>query len=109
MDKKFYLKEAICSGLNEISDWNRLDYGHTAQLMIDSKTGKVWADLFLDENTYKIYHSKSIKRIPIEEIRWNLPDGKTLSDGILEYIQKEYKDTIRIEESKSERKPTKSR
>lgn len=108
MDKNT-LKKVIRSKLKELSDWNRLDSGHTAQLMIDSETGEVWADLFLDENTYRIYQSKSIKHIPIEEIRWNLPEGKPLSDGVLEYIQEEYGDTIKIEDPKPKKKPTKAR
>lgn len=58
--KRSELKKMIRKEYKEARQWCRLDFGRTYNMMIDTEDGKVWSDVFLDENTYKIYHSDTI-------------------------------------------------
>ena len=47
----------------EARQWCRIGYLHTFCLMIDVSDARIWTDLFLDENSYKIYHSETIHHL----------------------------------------------
>ena len=63
-------KSEITKARKELNDWLRQDNRRTGVLMFDKSDGEVWADVFLDEGSYKIYHSSDIVEIPLGEIMW---------------------------------------
>lgn len=52
----------------EMTRWIRTRYGSSAVMMLDLSDGELWADLFIDHNTYKAYKSENIIKVPIRDI-----------------------------------------
>lgn len=50
----------IKKAIGEYKLWLSQDWRHTANIMLDKSTGEVWADCFLDCNSWKEYHSDDI-------------------------------------------------
>lgn len=48
----------------EAREWCHGDWGRYYQLMIDTDDGDIWADVFLSENSWSVYHSCTI--FPLE-------------------------------------------
>lgn len=46
--------------LGEYRRWLSLNYFHRAEIMMDLSDGTVWTDIFIDCNSYNVYHSDSI-------------------------------------------------
>lgn len=63
-------KSEIAKARRELNHWLRQDNRRTGVLMFDKSDGEVWADVFLNEGDYKIYHSSDIMEIPMSEIMW---------------------------------------
>ena len=63
-------KSEITKARRELNQWLRQGYRRTGVLMLDKSDGEIWADVFLDEGSYKIYHSSDIVEIPLGEIMW---------------------------------------
>lgn len=76
------LKKAIKKAYKEGRDWNRLDYGHCYSIMIDTDDADIWCDCFIDENTWKRYHSGSISALHWMEYC----NGPTIADVEQAYL-----------------------
>ena len=50
----------IKKAIGDYNSWLRMDWRHTANIMLDKSTGEVWTDCFIDCNTWKEYHSDDI-------------------------------------------------
>ena len=50
----------IKKAIGDYNPWLRMDWRHTANIMLDKSTGDVWTDCFIDCNTWKEYHSDDI-------------------------------------------------
>ena len=50
----------IKKAIGDYNSWSRMDWRHTANIMLDKSTGEVWTDCFIDCNTWKEYHSDDI-------------------------------------------------
>mgnify|MGYP001851874927 FL=1 len=59
--KKKELAKQIRKEYKEAREWLRRDWRHTYRMMIDADDGEIWADCFLDVNSWKVYRSKSIR------------------------------------------------
>ena len=77
-------KSQIARAIAELERWLRGGINRTGAMMLNKRTGAVWADLFLDEGSYKIYHDTDIVEIPLKELWWRIP-----SDSPFPYIAKE--------------------
>lgn len=62
--KTIKLKEllrVIRKEYKEARRWAQLDFGHYYKLMINTSDAEVWADCFLDKNSWKEYKSTDVK------------------------------------------------
>ena len=50
----------IKKAIGDYNSWLRMDWRHTANIMLDKSTGEVWTDCFIDCNTWKEYHSEDV-------------------------------------------------
>lgn len=55
MNKVEWNKEKIAKAARDFNKWQG-----AAVIMVDTSDGDVWTDVFMDDNTYRIYHSNSI-------------------------------------------------
>lgn len=60
---KAQIVETIKQAYKEGRDWCRQDFGRYYRMMIDTKDGSIWSDVFLSENNWKIYHSDTIMKL----------------------------------------------
>lgn len=71
----------------EMKKWNKLDRGHYSKLMYDKADGDIWADCFLDEGSYTVYHSETICSVPIGDLVYQHSAEKVLTEAeIIEII-----------------------
>lgn len=54
------LVTAISKADKEGRDWCRGDFGRYYQIRIDTDDSEIWCDVYLDENSWDVYHSDSI-------------------------------------------------
>ena len=96
-------KSEITKARRELNQWLRQGYRRTGVLMLDKSDGHVWADVFLDEGSYKIYHSSDIVEIPMAGIMWrNTVDhpmtakeqDKSIYQWCLEQMEKKGEETM---------------
>lgn len=80
------IKKAII----EFNDWISYDWRRRANIMLNTSTGEVWTDCFLDCNTWKEYHDKSIVSL-LSYIRERTDEKITMN------LLKEYAEIIIIE------------
>ena len=50
----------IKKAISDYKNWLSIDNRHTANIMLDKSSGKVWTDCFIDCNSFKIYHDSNI-------------------------------------------------
>ena len=50
----------IKKAISDYKNWLSIDSRHTANIMLDKSSGKVWTDIFVSCNSWKIYHDKNI-------------------------------------------------
>ena len=53
----------IKKAVGEAKEWNNRSYGYVTNVMLDTETGEVWTDVFIDCNTWKEYHKESIHSV----------------------------------------------
>ena len=46
--------------------WCRQDFGRCNKMMIDTEDGDIWLDVFISENNWKVYKSKTIQSLHTE-------------------------------------------
>lgn len=59
--KKSDLKKKIRKALKEGNEFNRMDRRFCYRVMYDLEDAAIWADTFTEENSFKVYHSDTIK------------------------------------------------
>ena len=64
--KKKELAKQIRKEYKEAREWLRRGRSHTYQMMIDADDGEIWADCFLDENSWKVYKSDTIQKLYLD-------------------------------------------
>lgn len=83
--KKGTIERTIKKELAEALQWCDGGYDRYYRLMIDVSDGSIWADTFLSQNDWKVYHSDSIRPL-------NCNPYTTTSEREYDYID----DAIRI-------------
>lgn len=57
---KIQIEESVKKAEGEAHEWCAVDWRHTYQIMIDTSDCEIWADTFIDCNSWKKYKSDSI-------------------------------------------------
>lgn len=71
----------------EMKRWNKLDRGRYSKLMYDKADGDIWADCFLDDGSFTVYHSETICSVPIGDLIYQHSAEKVLTEAeIIEII-----------------------
>ena len=78
--------------------WCYQDFGRHYKMMIDTMDGRIWSDVFLSENDWKIYHSDTISKLDYVPGYVNETEEGYIEDAISKLITAGW--TI-IEEGKS--------
>lgn len=52
----------------DMRKWNKGGHGRYSKLIYDASDGEIWADCFLDENSYEVYKSSTIRSVPINDV-----------------------------------------
>lgn len=61
--KRWEIEKSVKEELKEALKWCDGDYDRYYKLMMDVSNGSIWADTFLSQNDWKIYHSDSIQSL----------------------------------------------
>lgn len=95
---KAKIVESIKQEYAEARKWCHQDFGRHYKMMIDTMDGRIWSDVFLSENDWKIYHSDTISKLDYVPGYVNETEEGYIEDAISKLITAGW--TI-IEEGKS--------
>ena len=57
------LMKKIRKEFEEGRKWSDMKHGYCFQMMLDTSDADIWTDCFIDVNTWKRYHSKTIIKL----------------------------------------------
>jgi len=57
------IKETVKNEYKEARVFCDYDNRRYYKMMIDTEDGAIWSDVFIDENTWKVYHSDTIHQL----------------------------------------------
>lgn len=60
IDRKI-IERKVKKAFKEGRDWCRHDFGRYFKIMIDVDDAEIWSDVFLSVNSWKEYHSDTVK------------------------------------------------
>lgn len=92
------IRKTIKQEYAEARKWCHQDFGRHYKMMIDTMDGRIWSDVFLSENDWKIYHSDTISKLDYVPGYVNETEEGYIEDAISKLITAGW--TI-IEEGKS--------
>lgn len=61
--EKKVLMQSIQKEFKDARDWCKQGYGHCYMLRIDTSNAHIWANLYLSENDWTVYHSDTIMQL----------------------------------------------
>lgn len=73
------ISKTIKKEYKEARQWCRGDWGRYYKMMLDTRDGEIWADVFLNENSWEEYKSKDI-------ISLSCISGQTVEEKEAAYI-----------------------
>lgn len=79
--KKSELMKKIRQEFKEGRRWARLNYGYHFKMMIDVSDGDIWSDCLM-ENSWKVYHSDTIKRLQFSGVTVKEQERNFLDEAI---------------------------
>ena len=89
--KKAEIRKVVEKGYQDMRKWDKASPFRYSKLMYDTSDGEVWADVFLDEGSYKVYRSNSIHSVPIDDLIYQNTGKRPMkiseiNDAITDYI-----------------------
>lgn len=87
MNKKERIEQAFPGIAQAIENYN--DWSLSASIMIDLSDCHVWADVFISDTDYKVYHDSRIVKVMGKSATWG-PHAKISVRSIISAIADEY-------------------
>lgn len=97
--RKNDIKKQVRKEYRSMKKWNKLDRGYYSKLMYAKADGDIWADCYLDEGSYTVYHSETICSVPIGDLIYQHSTDKVLKEAeiigiITHYIMRNLNDGV---------------